>query len=380
MSLLVDEHRAYLADGARLDAYARAIAAVVRPGDVVLDLGAGTGILGLLACRAGAARVYAVEEGDMIEVARRLARANGFDARIVHLRAHSSHVTLPEPVDVVVCDQSGRFGVDGSILEDLDDVRRRLVKAGGRFVPSSIAVALAPVESPEAFAAVAFWESRPAGFDVAAAREVAANTGYPRAIGGDELVAPAVVSEPIDLTAPPPRLVRIEAQWTVARAAMLHGLAAWFSATLAPGVVLTNSPVAPDRINRRHVFFPIDRPVALSAGDEVHASMRVMVEDVVVSWQVAVQAPGAAAPRVRFAHSTLQGMLLDRSTLEGTRPGHVPRLTARGLARRTVLELADGVRTLAEIERAVLERHADLFRRPEDAAVFVADVMARNAE
>src|SRR5471032_1272785 len=96
MSLLIDEHRQYVSDRARVDAFARAIASVVRPGDVVVDLGCGTGILGLLACRAGAARVYAIDSGSMLDVARRLARANGFADRIVHVPGHSTRVTLPE--------------------------------------------------------------------------------------------------------------------------------------------------------------------------------------------------------------------------------------------------------------------------------------------
>src|SRR5215467_2076803 len=104
MSLVVDEHRQYLCDRARLGVFERAIAATVRPGDVVIDLGAGTGIFGLLACRAGAARVYAIEPGGMIELARALAAANGVGDRITFVRAHSSEAQLPEQADVLVGD------------------------------------------------------------------------------------------------------------------------------------------------------------------------------------------------------------------------------------------------------------------------------------
>ncbi len=380
MSLVVDQHREYLADRSRLDAYARAMAATVRPRDVVLDLGAGTGILGLMACRAGAARVYAVEETDLVDLARRVAIANGFGDRIVHVKSHSRHVSLPEPVDLVVCDQTGRFGVDGSVLQDLYDARRRLVKPDGRTIPSSLEVMLAPVDSAEAYAAVEFWEGRPGGFDLTIAREVAANTGYPRFLRRDELLAAPAVSDTLDLSSPPRTLVRIEAHWTMTRAGTLHGLGAWFAATLAPGVVLTNSPLAPERINRRQSFFPVEHPVPVVAGDVVRASWRVQVEELIASWQVVVEARGAGGRREQFAHSTLNGMLLDRDVVERTRPSRVPRLTRRGQARRAVLELVDGQRSLGEIEHVIGDRYPDLFRSPRDAAIFVAEVLARDAE
>ena len=54
-------HANLLSDVVRMDAYDRALRALVKPGDVVLDVGAGTGVLAMLAARAGAKRVHAVE-------------------------------------------------------------------------------------------------------------------------------------------------------------------------------------------------------------------------------------------------------------------------------------------------------------------------------
>ena len=65
-----------------MDAYAAALARTVRPGSVVLDIGTGTGLMALLACRLGARRVFAVDPGDSIHLARAAARASGFADRI----------------------------------------------------------------------------------------------------------------------------------------------------------------------------------------------------------------------------------------------------------------------------------------------------------
>src|SRR5437667_351055 len=89
MSLMLDEHRQYLSDRIRTSLFRRAIGAVIEPGDVVLDLACGTGVLGLLAMKAGAARLYQVDVTPMIQVARDLARAD------VDLRSDGTNAGTP---------------------------------------------------------------------------------------------------------------------------------------------------------------------------------------------------------------------------------------------------------------------------------------------
>jgi hypothetical protein len=58
-------------------------------------------------------------------------------------------------------------------------------------------------------------------------------------------------------------------------------------------------------------------------------------------------------------------------------PRSVPVLTDRGEARRSILELCDGIRTLADVEREVYDRHPSLFKSRDEAAAFVAEVVTR---
>lgn len=114
-----------LADTRRTNAFEAAIQATVKPGDVVVDLGTGSGIMALFAMRAGARRVYAVEIGDYLsQSARRTFRDNGFESGIVSLQMDARNLTLSdvEMPDVVICEMitTGLIGeMQGPVINAL---------------------------------------------------------------------------------------------------------------------------------------------------------------------------------------------------------------------------------------------------------------------
>lgn len=375
MSLIVDDHRAYLSAPVRIDAFSRAIAATVRPGDVVVDLGSGTGILGLLACRAGARRVYALETNGMIEIGRALARANGFADRFIFIQRHSTDVALPEAADALVADMIGGMGFEAGAFGTYLDARR-FMKAAARMIPQSITLAAAPVEEPAVLNEVQFWNAPIAGFDMRPVLKWAANTGYPRLLSSESLLSEQSVRATYDPSVEH-AMLRLKGEVTIARTGVLHGIGGWFDAELAAGVHLTNAPRAPVRLNRRNVFFPLERATPVATGDSVGIHIRIRPYDSVVSWDVTIRRGDCSQVE---RHSTLDGMLLSREEIHAQAPGCRPRLTPRGAARRTILDLCDGDRTLQEIERQVFDRHRDLFGTIAQAQAFVAEVVIRYGE
>ena len=131
-------HRTMIRDRVRTEAFRRAINSVVGPGDAVLDVGAGSGILSVFAALAGAADVYAVERTSIAVLANELAAANGV-AEIVHVtHGDVMDIELPGRVDVIVSEWLGGFGIDEGMLAPLVAARERWLKPGGVMIPHSV--------------------------------------------------------------------------------------------------------------------------------------------------------------------------------------------------------------------------------------------------
>ena len=378
MSLVVDEHRHYLEDQVRLTAFRRAIQESVMPGAVVVDLGSGTGVLGLLACQAGAKRVYSIEETSLIELARDICQANGFADRIRFIKGLSTQVNLPEPVDVIVADQIGHFGFEAGLFDYFSDARRRLLKPSGVTIPQRITFCIAPVEHSTLWEQVEFWNGAPAGFNLRPARALASNTGYPVKLLPEQLLGQSVEPFSVDPSTSGSQPLHFGCTLPITRTGTLHGLGCWFIAQLSPSVTMSNSPLSDERIERRNVFFPLDQPVSVQAGDAVIVTMQILPVQIAVTWKIEIQQNDRPdTERLRFTHSTLKGMLIAREDLQRTHPAFVPTLSPWGTARQTVLTLCDGKRPLAQIECELLHRHPDLFRSLSHAATFVAEVVTK---
>lgn len=266
---LAGHHRHLLEDRVRTRAMCGAVSEAVRPGDVVADLGTGTGILAVTAVRAGARRVYAIERSPVIEAARRIAAANRVDDRIVFLPGHSRDVDVPEPLDVLVSECFGIMAIGGTMLQALTRLRERVLRPGGRVVPERVAVWIAPVQAPRFEDYLSFWDGELAGVDVSSARHWPRNNLYNVDARGVELLAPPARIASIDLrTETVDGACRADIELAATRDGTLHGWVGWFTSQLTADRVLDTSPDAPLTVWRQ-VFFPLLEPLPIRAGSGV---------------------------------------------------------------------------------------------------------------
>jgi predicted RNA methylase len=179
---LLEFHHWLLADAGRTRAYQNAISQIVGKNDVVLDIGSGTGILSFFACLAGARKVYAVETSDALQLARELSAHNGFDDKVEFLHDLSQNIQLPEPVDVIVSDTGASFGLQGRMLGALLDAKERFLKPGGKIIPHSLQLFVAPIELKDE-RNLEIWNKDRYGLDLSSIRRFAANTNYQLRVG-----------------------------------------------------------------------------------------------------------------------------------------------------------------------------------------------------
>lgn len=370
-------HRALVNDRRRTDLYRRAVLSTVRGGDVVLDLGTGSGILAFFACQAGARHVYAVDRTDIVGVAREISHDNGFADRITCIKGDARWIDLPEPVDLITSELISE-SVFGQGMEDLVNLARtRHLKPSGRFIPRSVQLWVAPVEAPDAYASLEFPSKEVYGLDFSAARRVALNRVDSGRFREEHLVSDPQVAYNADFTGlRKPQAVSVQMEFAASRSAVLSGFAGWFSAVLADNIVLESFPAELSAWD--NAFFPIPEPAQLRPGTIVKLRLECAHPSgvrPVWRWVTTITgAPGAeceSQPLARHDQSTFSGWPLSKDTILRRSRENRPLLSPLGRQVRSILLWCDGSLTVAQMEEQLLAEYPGSFKCREEAAQFI---------
>lgn len=132
-------------------------------GRVVVDVGAGSGILSLFAAQAGAKHVYAVEASEMVEHAQRLISGNpSLGQRITIIKGKVEEVELPEKADILISEPMGTLLVNERMLESYVIARDRFLAPGGKMFPTTGRIHMAPFSDEYLYVEMAnkalFWQ------------------------------------------------------------------------------------------------------------------------------------------------------------------------------------------------------------------------------
>lgn len=266
-------HRLMVADEVRTRTFSEAIHATVKPGDAVLDVGAGCGILSMLAARAGARRVYAVERAPgAAALARHLVALNQLTQTVHILQNDAAAAELPQQVDVLVSEWLGAYGVDENMLAPVLRARDRWLKPGGRMIPAKVTAFAAPVSHEAGKQAIEFHKPL-YGLDLAPLAPFNLDQAV-SLLHGARLESLRAEPQPLWTTdcatlpaaeAGTPYAAELKFRLT---GGGVNGIVTWFVAEMPGAGELRNGP-GPTTTHWGQLLFPLAKTGRLQKGDEL---------------------------------------------------------------------------------------------------------------
>ncbi|XP_017223474.1 probable histone-arginine methyltransferase 1.4 [Daucus carota subsp. sativus] len=229
-------------------------------GRVVVDVGAGSGILSLFAAQAGAKHVYAVEASEMAEYARKLIAGNPLlSQKITVIKGKVEDVELPEKADILISEPMGTLLINERMLESYVIARDRFLVPNGKMFPTLGRIHMAPFSDEYLYIEIAnkalFWQQQNYyGVDLTALHGTAFQGYFSQpvvdAFDPRLLVAPAI-SHVINFTTVKEEdlyEINVPLKYTSPVGTRIHGLACWFDVLFDGSTVqrwLTTAPGAP---------------------------------------------------------------------------------------------------------------------------------------
>ena len=279
-----DFHDLLLQDSVRMSAYKKAIFSAVQPGDIVVDLGTGTGILAVWALQAGAKRVHAIDFNEtLLQQARKRIAENGFSHRAKFYQDISYDVQLPEKCNLLISEIIGNIADNEDFLNIIKDARKRFLLPQGRLLPTRVVSYLTPVEALSAHGQIARKTCQVVNpsYDLTRLLEQKYiqshfDIYYDSIIPDDALLANPIQIKQFCFHDEEQSEYCVEMEYRVKRSGVLTGFKGHFIADLTDSVVLdiSSGDIAANRVSCswKHAFFPLRNPIEVDVGDRIQVN------------------------------------------------------------------------------------------------------------
>lgn len=297
-------HIPMMNDTRRNDAFEAAILSAIErvgPGARVLDIGTGSGLLSMMAARAGAETVVACEAVPIIaDMAQKIVAENGYDDRVtVHSKLSTElevGCELDERADILVSEILSSDLLTEMVCDTFEDAHARLLKDDAIVIPRAASAIGCLVESPVLDDYV--FVDRISGFNVSRFSQFAAMklpihgtmTDWTRLSADVELVRVDLMqkrheSELHTLSIP------------VTADGMATGIVQWMHVDLAEGIVFENHPDGYTDGGWLQILHHFPQPIQVRAGETLdlavgHDRVTLIVQPLEVRSRTAVTMVG----------------------------------------------------------------------------------------
>ncbi|KAJ1289389.1 hypothetical protein BS78_02G160600 [Paspalum vaginatum] len=199
---------------------------------IVLDVGAGTGILSLFCAKAGAKHVYAIECSQMADMANEIVKSNGYSDVITVIKGKVEEIELPVPkVDVIISEWMGYFLLFENMLNTVLYARDKWLADDGVVLPDKASLHLTAIEDAEYKEdKIEFWNNV-YGFDMSCIKKQAMMEPLVDTVDANQIVTNCQLLKTMDIS----KMTPGDASFTVPfklvaeRNDYIHALVAYFN-------------------------------------------------------------------------------------------------------------------------------------------------------
>ncbi|MDV2997302.1 MAG: hypothetical protein N4J56_007007 [Chroococcidiopsis sp. SAG 2025] len=271
-----DSHQLMLNDELRMNSFKRAIQEVIQPGMIVIDVGTGTGILGLWALEAGAKHLYAIEMNSEIlpVVVRNFERE--FPGKYEVFNKISYNLELPTRGDVIISEILGNLGDNEDCVPILTDARHRFLREGGIMLPSKVCSKLVPIDSLKVHQQVQSRNVKSiSGYTIETLLQRLAITNqfdlyYDAILPNTSHLSTPQVAKEFRFDGSDRDTYEISLIFTVEVDGIFTGLKGSFVAQLSDSVILDISKSDDfSSVRWKHAYLPIETPIEVKRGDKI---------------------------------------------------------------------------------------------------------------